>query len=268
MNLDKHLQNNDEAGDLREKILKLFHYRQIPWLLSLTDFEDTSKFNEQLVELQAAIYHLDSYLELNWDIDPNRHSQFWIEIRRHLAALGLSKYQQESWASEIKIYEARELALREQISPLQHDIESLYYYKSCDVRLIRRFIYRSDPALRKLVPFSDWAEFDLLTEVNDDIEDLWEDLDILNGNRFLFSLYEKGLNKTHKMFCDFIDLKISSSITRFSKAKLLRAELGKKVHRIGLETKELLNLRIDKLDLKLLEESRLLEAYNSSVSEE
>jgi DNA helicase IV len=84
-------------------------------------------------------------------------------------------------------------------------MEYFYFYKSCDVKLLRRLIYDRNAALAKVIKPSEWRTFDLVTEVNDDVVDLQEDTTTINGNRFLISLLQFGKKKTVQIFNDFLD---------------------------------------------------------------
>jgi len=83
-------------------------------------------------------------------------------------------------------------------------MEFYYYYKSCDVRLIRSIIYDFNCHLESKMKLEDWRYFDLITEVNDDVEDVFEDQYTINGNRFLISILETDLSSTKDDFLTFI----------------------------------------------------------------
>jgi hypothetical protein len=187
-----------------DKVKILFDYRKIHWLLAESRIPNQTDFLERLINLQIAMYELDWQLENQWNIELPDLKSFWLNIYSRLAEMGLSENQQRTWTKEIVRYQTRELELRQGITPLKHSMEDLYNFKSCDVRLMRRLIYREDVSLNSVLRFSDWLEFDLITEVNDDIEDLLEDLVAFNANRFLFSLYEHGSMATHELFEVFI----------------------------------------------------------------
>ncbi|NND31783.1 MAG: hypothetical protein HKN76_04270 [Saprospiraceae bacterium] len=246
---------------MKEKIKALFDYRRIPWLLDFSTFPDKEAFMTQLVALQYAIYELDLFLESNWAINEKMLEDYWKEIYRLLLQMNLKNDELPSWVHEIKIYQARELALRDQISPVKHDIENLYHHKSCDVRLIRRLIYRLDPRIEDTIPFLDWTEFDLLTEVNDDLEDLIEDMSTLNGNRFLFTIYEKGSAETERVYHQFILDKMEKANKRFAQALGARRHLFKVISRIGEDTQKLLKERLSELNLEKLQSSKVILAY-------
>lgn len=51
----------------------------------------------------------------------------------------------------------------------------------------------------------EWRLFDLVTEVNDDVEDVFEDCDTINANSFLISTIEIGRKETRKIFTQFLN---------------------------------------------------------------
>ena len=163
-----------------------------------------NKFLRLLRQLQRDIYGLDYYLESKWRVKEKVLEEKWERIFTTLSKFGISNEDRKKWCNEILIYQKQELALRKKVPPTQHSMEYFYYYKSCDVRLIRKLIYRADPSLKKLIAPGDWTDFDYLTEVNDDILDLFEDLKVYNCNRFLFSLIQSGRNKTRQEYSSFI----------------------------------------------------------------
>ncbi|MBK8506538.1 MAG: hypothetical protein IPL46_32675 [Saprospiraceae bacterium] len=156
-------------------------------------------------------------------------------------------------------YQTRELELRQGITLLKHSMEDLYSFKSCDVRLLRRLLYREDDSLNSVLRFSEWLEFDLITEVNDDIEDLLEDLVAFNGNRFLFSLYEHGSKATHERFNVFIKEK-SNSICERLQTSDTRARLQMKtwIDKIAKDTLVLLDDRVRSLNLDQISTSDVM----------
>jgi hypothetical protein len=255
-------------GDVREellqKIYRLFEFRKIPWLLQHSKVKERDVLTQHLVDLQIAIYELDNHLESHWVINPIDLKPYWLNIYQCLAKMNLSLKQQHDWTKEITTYQRRELDLRQQKSPLTHSIEELYYYKSCDVRLMRRLIYRADEDLNKLLKFSEWTEFDLITEVNDDVEDLYEDLTALNGNRFLFSLYELGLEETRRRYEDFLDEKISGSRKRMlASSSVLADQMHIWIQEIAVHTKEFLSSQTEDWQSESLDDARIISHYKS-----
>jgi hypothetical protein len=70
---------------------------------------------------------------------------------------------------------------------------------------LRRLIYEKGDLRSSLGGLDEWRYFDLVTEVNDDVEDLHEDLQFVNGNRFLISLITEDVPATRLQFLEFLD---------------------------------------------------------------
>ncbi len=257
----------DNTPQLREKIVTLFNYRLIPELIHNCDLESKEPFLQKLVELQVAIYDLDHHLETNWNVNTKNLKQYWDEIYRVMSLFDLSGPAQKELCDEIQIYQKRELDLREGLSPARYPIEDLYYYKSCDVRLMRKLIYHHSHNLEEKLPFDSWYEFDLLTEVNDDIEDIFEDLDVYNGNRFLFSVFEFGKMKTYKRYQDFI-----SEIGIKARTKIAQMDLDEDFDLLGkldviiVETQDLLSRRLNRLNLGEIMCAKVISRFSQKQS--
>jgi len=209
------------------KIDTLFHYRKIPWFLVQGNIVDAA-FQNKLKRMQAVIYELDSYLESTWNIDQGELSSYWTKIYTVLSDFGLSKADQKAWLKQILKYQEHELSTRENRSPTRYSLRNLYFYKSCDVKLIRRLIYHHAPILKKIVQPVDWTAFDLLTEVNDDIEDLREDMTTYNCNRFLFDIKEKGVSYVRNNYRSFMKSILNESRKRLGNSK--KSEGIKQLH--------------------------------------
>lgn len=191
---------------LEAKITELFEYRKFPQLFKKAG--QKYKKHEMiplLMNLQSKIYDLDCYLEQNWEIKKMDLNVYWREIRKALTLLGVKRAQQSDFLKQIQKYQEHELALREGLLPKRFSLEYYYFYKSCDVKLLRKIIYKSFTGLGRIYSVSDWRYFDLITEVNDDIVDLKEDTKCINGNAYLLSIMENGLKKTTKLFNTFLD---------------------------------------------------------------
>ncbi|MBX2814476.1 MAG: hypothetical protein KTR24_00695 [Saprospiraceae bacterium] len=193
-----------EDTSLRQKIRDLFSYRQIPWMLEISSIVDHGEFTDKLMALQEKIYDLDHYLETNWKLTDRGLRTHWTAMRKALAAFGVPQNKMAEMLRQIERYQSHEVSLRTEKSPTRFSMRHLYYYKSCDVRLMRALIYQADPLLAKILRPADWNEFDLITEVNDDIADLQEDTALLNGNRLLFDVHEQGKAHANKSFRSFI----------------------------------------------------------------
>ena len=142
-------------------------------------------------------------------------SPYWSEVRSHLYQFGYKNDATEKLLYRLKIYEEAEINIRDNKFPSSKQIRPFYYFKSCDVKLIRDIIYDKYPDLKFLVPKIQWIMFDFLTEIIDDVEDEIEDRTVYNGNRFLFSLYSKGVDQTISEYQNFVS-KIEKSFNNFA----------------------------------------------------
>ena len=195
----------DKSLDL--KIEELFNYRGFEELYALTKEKKTllSGFHVQLKNLQASIYFLDAYLEENWDLDEKVIAEKWSLIFDCLAQFGIKNKMFEHYVAHIQKYERHEKAIRKGILPYTYTLKYFYFYKSCDVKLMRRLILERFPVLKSLFNLSDWKLFDLVTEVNDDATDIFEDLSTINGNRILLTNLIDDKTKCESQFISFLD---------------------------------------------------------------
>lgn len=181
--------------DLEKKIHELFEYRQLPLLLSALDMTsgEGRRFEAMMVELQVAIFNYDQVLEESWMLDDERLKTLWLNIEDSLAKFGANRDRISKYLHQIEVYASNEKGIRQGRRLSEIPFWVFYYYKSCDVRLMRRLIYRHTQYRPDNVPrYSDWMLFDLVTEINDDITDLKEDIGTYNGNRLLHEVIEKG----------------------------------------------------------------------------
>jgi len=191
--------------ELRNKIIELFEYRELPTLIKYGQVEWDDSFYEGLIQLQYDIYKLDHELETNWDVDLAVIADRWTKIHGDLRQLGVDEAKLDKYSSHIYKYQKHELEIRQRKLPTRLSMEYFYFYKSCDVKLLRRLIYDRNPALSSVVKTSDWRLFDLVTEINDDVEDLQEDTTTINGNRFLISMMQKGIDETVATFNNYLE---------------------------------------------------------------
>ena len=85
------------------------------------------------------------------------------------------------------------------------------------MRLIRHLIYEAHPELNDVWPEKAWTYYDRITEINDDIADVTEDLQTYNGNRFLISILRKGEKKTAEQYRSYLDKVTSKAKAYFKK---------------------------------------------------
>jgi len=235
---------------MEKKIVELFDYRQLPTLMKVGHYDRESSLFKGLIDLQVAIYELDSYLESTWKIKRSELKKYWKAMDECLANLGVPKNKRTDYLKQIRIYQKHELAMRDGKSPTSFDLEYYYYFKSCDVKLTRRIVYDYVPQLKKSYSLADWRIFDLATEINDDVEDIYEDIDNINGNCFLFSLIIFGPKATAKTFKSFLDTLTIRAKERFSgESKSEKKILKWTVDEIR-KTKKLVDHQIKHLNLK------------------
>jgi hypothetical protein len=186
--------------EILDKIKALFSYRKLTDLIHKAGLDKVPGFVDQLTEIQYRIYLLDAYLESDWTLDEEKLMRLWEDIRKPLDEMVQSPEETEQLLREIREYERIERNCRNNTWPTREPFRKFYTIKSCDVRLIRNLIYRARPELQAVWHQKAWACYDLITEVNDDVADLQEDLRTYNGNRFLISLLRKGNKKTAKRY--------------------------------------------------------------------
>jgi hypothetical protein len=189
---------------MRNKILELFDYRRFSELISLIKVENSEELLEKLIQLQTDIYHLDQLLESKWEIATEEFDVHWETIGRTLLTLGIPAQQHENYLANIKTYLRHEMWLREGVNPTDLDLEEYYYYKSCDVQLIRRILLENGTVNGDNQSNEDWRYFDYITEVNDDVADIVEDHDSINGNGVVFYIEKYELEEASKILTGFV----------------------------------------------------------------
>lgn len=229
---------------LDKKIDELFEYRRLPYLIETggANKKEAKTLYAKLKSLQRAIYFLDDYLESNWKCTKSGLSKHWKVIDSCLnLEFGLPKTKLADYTKHIKTYQKHELQLREYKLPTRLDMEYFYFYKSCDVKLIRRLICDQLPKLNALYPASDWRVFDLITEINDDVEDIFEDMLTINGNRVLISLEDNSISITKRSFSSYIQKLSDANTLRLQKKGKAYQEVYDLSKKMIRETKSLLN---------------------------
>jgi len=141
----------------------------------------------RLTALQGAIYELDAYFEENWSINRDRLSGIWHKIERELAcSVGRLR---EALLNDILVYQGFEWSLRREFE--LPNLGEYYYYKTCDVRLLRRLL-EEDEQDRCRARLGAWNLYDIISEVADDFDDLELDIENFNGNRLLLGVGRNG----------------------------------------------------------------------------
>ena len=209
----------DQRQSLLAKIADLMDYRMLPDLIGLVENCQSKKeiLIKGLVDLQVAIYDLDHYLETNWVLSQTSLDQHWQPIYESLTALGVEQQHHQDFVSHILKYQKHEMQLRDLVLPTRFDMQYFYFYKSCDVKLLRRIIMMHYPQLAKMYSAADWRVFDLITEVDDDVEDVLEDRETINGNRYLISIWQYGFEKTQHDYLHFLEIVERMMMDRFGR---------------------------------------------------
>jgi hypothetical protein len=186
------------------KIKTLFEYRRLTDLLTITGLNKNKTFVGNLIDVQYQIYMLDSYLESQWALDNEEIKKLWTGITGALQKMDLTHKEIKDLTEEIREYQRIEKNCRKQKWPTRESMESFYTTKSCDVRLIRHLIYRAHPEAGKIWKEKAWKYFDIITEINDDVADVSEDINTFNGNRYLIAMLRKGSTKTVKQYMRYL----------------------------------------------------------------
>jgi len=246
---------------LTEKINQLFEYRKINDLLRIGQLDQNKKFVDHLNHIQSQIYLLDAYLESHWVLEEEELNRYWHGIHSSLEALGYTVDDRDKLLKDIRRYQKIEQQCRENKWPVDVRFKKFYTTKSCDVRLIRHLIYTASPSLRETWKESIWTYYDLITEINDDVADLQEDIQTYNGNRFLVSILQKGTRKTEKAYRKFIGKVIRHADVYFNKhpKQEQHHELHDWISSRSEETLELLSHTIVTADMQQLSSALLLQ---------
>ncbi len=244
---------------MKKKIRTLFEYRELSKLMKDSKIKGKKALTKHLIQLQISIYKLDQYLESNWKIKKSELNKYWKEIHKDMLACGVPKSKLAEYSKHIQKYQSHELKLRSGKMPTEGSPEYYYYYKSCDVRLMRQIIYDRAKDLNTKYTLPDWRYFDLVTEVNDDVEDMFEDLETINGNYALIARWEFGKKESIKMIEEFLDYISEKNITRYEKRK--SASNYKFIYKMTKKqikiTRELLYKNNNKLKKKEIKEAIL-----------
>jgi hypothetical protein len=127
---------------------------------------------------------------------------------------------------------------------------------------MRQIILDRNPELFRISELADWRYFDLVTEVNDDIDDVYEDIETINANAFLISINESSIKSTRKDFTDFLK-KIEYKSKERSK-RVVREDFGT-IHNWTMEnirsTKKLMDQRLEMLSSKAIDTKSKLDYY-------
>jgi len=250
---------------MKEKIQELFEYRKIPYLLSFVKKKERKWLVKSLIQLQKDIYELDSYLESKWNLKTKKLDKYWSKINRTLSKLGYSPEESHKLTSHVRKYQLHETQLRERKMPSRLSKEYYYYYKSCDVRLTRTIIFDYTENDKYSCDITDWRFFDLITEINDDIEDIFEDQDTINGNLFNILIHEVGLEIASKQIYTVLNEFYDASNDRYRMTKNIdKLNIMKWTSEYYFDTVELLRKNSKAIKKKPFDDKAGLYHYLSS----
>jgi hypothetical protein len=194
------------------KILDLFRHRHIDWLWARSAQAGHRDAYATLMRIQSAIYDLDAYLESHWRLSRQRLESYWQALEGALSGLVPDPADQTRLLEDIRQYQAQELMTRSGGDISLIPLDDFYYYKTCDVRLIRELILRSDPPLRDAIPATCWLAFDRITELEDDIEDQSEDQGTYNVNRYLAAARSLGASRAAMAYRTYSDALLEKAL--------------------------------------------------------
>ncbi len=239
-----------------KKINELFEYRKLPFLLNHFVKKDKKWMHRKLIDLQVAIYDLDRYLESNWKLKSDKLDHYWSKIYSQLNKLDFTQSEISILVKHIQKYQLHESQLRENKLPTRLSFEYYYYYKSCDVRLMREIINIYNDILRSKIDVASWRYYDLITEMNDDIEDVFEDQLTINGNLFNIMIFEHGLKHTEKAFKYHLDNILKKSERKFKHSKnAYEQKIRKWTLKRHKQTTKLMEKQLIKIKKKRLKKS-------------
>lgn len=188
----------------REKAISLFTARGINSMAEVLGVD--ADVVGRLIELQAKIYALDAYLEDTWKVEAAQLEQYWAAIYDALAAalpnLDIDKHDV---LLDVLKYQSQELGTRQGGSPIDIPLTVFYHYKTCDIRLMRTLLcmYAAKPI--SSIDLTGWYAYDIITEVEDDMDDLQEDTDTFNVNRIMHALKREDNDKLIEHYITFIE---------------------------------------------------------------
>jgi hypothetical protein len=122
---------------------------------------------------------------------------------------------------------------------------------------MRRLIFETFPSLKSQFNLSEWRLFDLVTEINDDVADVFEDLHTINGNRFLISASIFGKDYVRKEFLSFLEKIQSRNQVLPKRSKAWSTRIQKLTFENIISTKQLIDVHLEKISENQLKELTL-----------
>ncbi len=206
----------ESSADLfaAQKMQTLFADRRIKQHLTFSIADGTTRqwVFSKLIALQKCVYLLDRYGELAWHIKPEALAIIWGNITARVEAFGCER-EATALLRDMKKYQGIELSMRHASSPSEIRISNFYFLKTCDVRLSRRLISSFGPCSEECTQA--WGWYDLASEVCDDLNDVDEDLETYNCNRYLLKLRSQGFLPTQSEYHEFLN-RIRKGVTELT----------------------------------------------------
>ncbi len=195
------------TSPIADKIKNLFTLRLIYDMIYITEIseKEIESITLKLHELQYYIYLLDKELEENEHPDMESLERRWRDIFVYLERCGIPTDRHADYCAEILKYQKHELEVRQGKSLTKLDPGVFYTVKSCDVKLMRKILYFHFPSISQRVKEEEWCLFDYYAEIYDDVDDVLEDAGTNNGNLFLHTIQEKGLDATLHVYSGLLN---------------------------------------------------------------
>lgn len=253
-----------------KKIEDLFETRKLwRWLaLRGADAKMREAMRPLLIGIQNSIYLLDEYGESHWQITQGKLDDIWSGIFDAIGEAGagiLHRAEVIKCLMELKEYQDIEVALRHGANPARVKISQFYYLKSCDLRLCRTIAMVSIPIGRpNSSETHQWFLHDVCGEICDDLDDMEEDLETWNCNRFMASIGTRGVACTYNEYRSFLEACNSRSLSLAASHFDAAPEIAQLTHQEIARAQTLLDKRIEEA-LVLLDADRILATNLSPV---
>lgn len=191
----------------RQKAVALFRARCLDAQLrvQISSRARSEWLRSRLLDCQERLYALDAYAEKTWNLESRQLSAYLGAIYRSLAAIPhVSARHRSSYMAVIEEYADVELGIRAGRVPSELPMDRFYSRKACDIRIFRNIVYLVSGEVAPAVEVDQWHQFDILSEVLDDVADVSEDLNTFNGNRLVFRMADVGLDVALREYDAFL----------------------------------------------------------------
>lgn len=180
-------------GDASERASGLMEARAIGRYLEAIGCRAFIALERRLQALQEQIYYLDALGEGTAHPSPADLRDRWRAIIATMQErLHIGSHDALALTRELRDYQQLELDRRRRLSPWRLSLTQHYHLKTCDVRMQRRLCCLLSGRMPDVLTGRQWAMFDVLSELLDDVEDRTEDWGTFNYNRFEDELATEG----------------------------------------------------------------------------